>query len=302
MAVKVVVVGDVAARLSVQTERLPRPHQTVPGHGLAQTGSGTGALQAVTAARLGADVQFIGRVGTDVVGDYLLRLLHEANIDTTHVSRDETTASGLVLGFAERADKAMHAEVPGANTRLTEQNVRAAGEAITGADVLVTSLAVPAGAVERALQIANNAGTRRVLKPTPLTATVPERLLRLADVLTPNEGELRTLAQQAAQSEAVPNQLNVCTLGKLGAQWFRQPIGGGELQSGRVPGFNVRAIDVTGAGAAFSTALGVALAEGQATEDAIRFANAVGALTTTQHGIWNAPPTREAVTALLARG
>lgn len=300
MAVKVVVVGDVLAHLTVQAERLPRPHQTVPGNRLTQAGTGTGALQAVTAARLGADVAFVGRVGTDVVGDYLLRVLAADGVDTAHIARDPAHTTGMVLGFMEGAAKAMYSAVPGANARLSEQDVRAAKDAIAGADVLVTSLAVPQGAVERALQIAADGGTRRVLKPAPITATVAERLLRLAEVLTPNEDELRTLAQQATQREAIPGQLNVCTLGRLGAQWFRQPTDGGAVQSGRVPGFTVRAIDPTGAGAAFSAALGVALAEGQPTEDAVRFANAVGALTTTTRGAWDAVPTRAAVTAFLA--
>ena len=299
MGIKVVVVGDIGARLSVQTERLPRPHQTVPGYGLVQSGTGTGALQAVAAARLGAEVCFIGHVGADVVGDYLIKLLTDAGIDTTHITHDDTAASGVVLGFAE-GEKAMFADVPGANAKLTEQHIRAASDAIKTADVLVTALAVPQGAVERALQIASDAKIRRVLKPVPLTS-VTDRLLQLPDVLTPNEEELRALAQQADQREAVPGQLSVCTLGKAGAQWFRQPTEGGEMQSGRVNGFTVRAIDVTGAGAVFSAALGVALAEGQPTEDAIRFANAAGALTTTQRGTWGALPTRDAVEALLKR-
>ncbi len=301
MGVKVVVVGDLLARVTVQTERLPRPHQTVPGYGLAQSVVGTGVVQAVAAARLGADVQFVGCVGADVIGDYLIQALGAVGVGTHHISRHEGTPSGIVLGFAEGGVKPMYAEVPGANATLREQHVRAAGEAIVAADVLVSSLAVPVGAVERALQIAQAGQTRRVVKPTPLTATVPEQVLRLADVLTPNENELRTLAQQAAQREAVPGQLTVCTLGKLGAQWFQQPTDGGDMTSGRVPGFRVRAVDVTGAGAAFSAALGVALAEGQATEAAIRFANAVGARMTTQPGTWGALPSREAVTEQLAR-
>jgi len=297
MRAKVVVVGDLYASLHVHTERLPRPHQTVPGHGFAQGVAGSGALLAVAAARLGADVSFVGAVGRDVNSALLRERFAAAGINTDALVTVDSAPTGVTLHFEGADEKELGAAVPGANDRLTGAHVKAAASVIAKADLLLTTLAPPHAAVERALQIATDNDVRTVLKPEPVSP-IQERLLALAAVLTPNETQLRVLAQHKPATAPRSDQISVCTLAASGAQWFQRH--GGEMKTGRVPGFTVRVTDPTGAGGVFSAALGLRLAEGADLEPAIRFANAAGALTTTERGEWSAAPTREAVEVLLA--
>lgn len=294
--VKAVVVGDFQAQLAVHAERLPRPHQTVSAHGFAAIGGGRGTTQAVTAARMGAAVTFIGRVGDDLNAGVAAHLFQREGIDAAHLTRDHSAPTGVTLTFTDPERKHLSAHAPGANQRLTASDVERAKAAIQGADVLITQLGVPLDAVRAALQIACDSGVKSVLKPTPFTPIPPETLT-LADVVTPNEAELRALALNVAQKQKPPHQITVCTLGAQGAQWFRRE--NATITTGRVPGFVVRAVDVSGAGDVFSAALGVALAEGRALEDAIRFANAAAALSVMKRGGVGSIPARADVDAKL---
>jgi ribokinase len=298
MTVRVVVVGDLQARLSVRTPRLPRPHQTVPGDDFQQGIAGSGVLLALAALHLGARVSLVGAVGDDVNAAHLREQLVTAGIDIAHVVTVTDAPTGVSLHFAESEKKAMGASVPGANARLTGAHVKAAESVIAASDVLLTTLAPAHSAVERALQIAKDNSVLTVLKPEPVSP-VEDRLLALAAVLTPNEEQLRALAQHNPSTPPRPDQINVCTLGAAGAQWFHRD--GDEMKTGRVPGFSVRVVDPSGAGGVFTAALGVQLARGTNLETATRFANAAGALTTTVRGEVDAVPAEADVTALLAQ-
>jgi ribokinase len=289
---KVVVVGDFHAALSVHAERLPRPHQTVGADDFVTIGGGRGTVQAVTAARLGAAVTFIGRVGDDLNAEVAAQLFAGEGISEAHLFRDLSTPTGVTLTFTDPDDKTLRAYVPGANHHLTTADIERARAALTEADVLITQLGVPLEAVGRALEIACENNVTSVLKPTPFTPIPPE-ILALVDFVTPNEDELRALALNVAQKQKPPHQVTVCTLGAQGAQWFRRE--NNTIQTGRVPGFPVRTVDVSGAGDVFSAALGVATAEGHDFKRAIRFANAAAALSTTQRGGVTSVPARAAV-------
>lgn len=297
MAAKIVVVGDVFAQLSAHAVRLPRPYQTAEGVGFYSALTGRGVLQAIAAARLGASVTFVGRVGQDVNAQLVGQILAQEHI-TPHLQPDAEHPTGVRMVIAEDSQRTLAVSVRGANDQLSEQDVKSAEEHIRTADMLLTQFAVPFGAVTRALQLAQKHSVRSVLKPTPYQ-TPPEMLLPLPTVITPNEEELRALAINAANVNT-GEQIAVCTLGASGAQWFQRH--GGQMKTGRVSGFNVRAVDVSGAGDVFSAGLAVALAEGRALEDAVRFANAAAALSTTQRGDINSAPTRAQVEALIGGG
>ncbi|MEM6281717.1 MAG: PfkB family carbohydrate kinase [Chloroflexota bacterium] len=294
---KVVVVGDFHAALSVHTERLPRPYQSVPGTGLATGGAGRGTVQAVAAARLGAAVTFIGRVGTDIHAQVATQLYQTENINIEFLVRDHSAPTGVNLTFHDPEGKWQSAYAPGANARLTASDVERGQRAIAAADVLVTQLGVPQAAVKRALELAREHNVRSVFKPTPF-APIEPATITLADLVTPNEDELRELALNVNPQDAPQKQITVCTLGAKGAQFFQRQ--GGQMKTDRVAGFQKRPVDVRGAGDVFSAALAVALAEGQALTDAIRFANAAGALSVTLRGSVAGAPSRAAVDALVA--
>ncbi|MEL6148021.1 MAG: PfkB family carbohydrate kinase [Chloroflexota bacterium] len=296
--IKVVVVGDFHTALAVHAERLPRPYQSVPGTGFTSAGDGRGTVQAIAAARLGAEVTFIGRVGTDLHAQTAHQLFEKENVNCEFLVRDHSAPTGVDLTFRDPEGKWMSAYAPGANARLSASDVERGKSAIAAAAVLVTQPGAPQAAVKRALELAREQGVRSVFKPTHFADLDVEPIL-LADVVTPNEETLREMALHVNLQDAPQAQITVCTLGPKGAQYFRRDDAG-EMQTDRVAGFQKRPVDVTGAGDVFSVALAVALAEGQALTDAIRFANAAGALSVTVRGSVAGAPSRAAVDALLA--
>jgi ribokinase len=296
----VAVVGSLNLDLVVRTARRPRPGETLVGESFATYIGGKGLNQAIAAARLGARVRMVGRVGADDFGQRLLDALAREGIDAAHVCRDDTAGTGIAAITVDAAGDNSIIIVPGANGRVAPADVDAAADLIAGADVLLLQLEVPLPAVQRAAVIAAEAGVPVVLNPAP-AAPLPDDLLRLVRVLTPNESESERLtglagAADAAMARALlargPRAV-VMTLGGRGALLADGP----RLE--RIPGYPVQVVDTTAAGDAFCAALAVRLAEGADLAAAVRFANAAGALATTAAGAEPSLPRRAAVEALL---
>jgi ribokinase len=293
---RVCVVGSTNIDLTFRAARLPRPGETLAGHGFQLGHGGKGANQAVMAARLGAQVTMVGKVGRDVFGEGALRNYREQGIDTTHVLTDPERPTGVASIVVDDAARNCILVVPGANLGLTPQDVRAAAGAIEGAAVLLCQLEVPLRTVAEALRIARSAGVTTVLNPAP-AVPLPDELLSLADLCVPNEGEIELLTGQTAttvQEVAAaawellrrgPRTV-VVTLGERGA------LIADATSAEHVPAPTVEAVDSSGAGDAFIGALGVSLAEGVPLREAVRRANAVAALSVTRLGTQASFPTR----------
>jgi ribokinase len=192
---------------------------------------------------------------------------------------------------------------PGANATLTPQDVEAAKELITGADVVVMQLETPIESVERAAALAREHGVRVILNPAP-ARPLSDEILSKVSILTPNESEAELLtgvqvtddagAEKAAQALAAKGvEAVILTLGSRGAYVFES--GSGEL----VPGFEVQAVDTTAAGDVFNGTLAVGLSEGMPLTQAVRFANAAAALSVTKLGAQPSAPTRSEIEAFL---
>jgi ribokinase len=291
------VVGSTNIDLTFRTARLPAPGETLAGHGFQLGHGGKGANQAVMAARLGARVTMVGKVGRDVFGEGALRNYREQGIDTAHVLADDTRPTGVASIVVDDEARNCILVVPGANLGLTPQDVRAAAAAIEGADVLLCQLEVPLEAVSEALRIAKAAGVKTILNPAP-AVPLPDELLRLADLCVPNESEIELLTggQTAATLEEVaaaawellkrgPGTV-IVTLGERGA------LIADSTSAEHVPAPRVAAVDSSGAGDAFIGALGVFLAEGAPLREAVLRANAVAALSVTRLGTQASFPTR----------
>lgn len=303
--VRVVVVGSANVDFVVQTPHIPRPGETVLGHNFVMAMGGKGANQAVGAARLGARVSFVARVGQDVFGDQCLEAYRAEGIDTRFVSRDADEATGVAL-IAVAADGENSITVAsGANMRLLPQHVRAAEEIFREADVLVMQLEVPLETVLAAAQLAAKHGVRVVLNPAP-AQKLPSELLALVDVLTPNRIELAMLlgvqeaeivglddAQLAERALSLGVANAVITLGAEGA------LVADARGAQRVPPFRVQPVDTTAAGDAFNAGLAVALGRGEPLVTAARYGAACGALATTKVGAQPSLPRAEEVEALL---
>jgi ribokinase len=301
MTAKIVIVGSFNTDLTSYMERMPRPGETVSGRKFVTGPGGKGSNQAVAAARLGADVTFIGRVGQDVFGDLALKTWEQEGINTRYVVRDPEHATGVAPIFVDDTGENSIVVVLGANLNIQAADVDAAADLIAQADIVLTQLEINYDMVAYALQAAKQRGVKTILNPAP-AGHLPAEVVALADFITPNETELEVLsgksgltAEQAARSLLTHDgQTVVVTLGAQGAQYVRQDA------TGVIPTFKVNVVDTTGAGDAFNGGLAVALAEGKPLTEAIAFANATAALCVTRPGTAPSMPRRDEVEALLA--
>ena len=193
MTAKIVVVGSFNADLVSYTERMPRPGETVHGDRFATGAGGKGSNQAVAAARLGADVTFVGRVGNDVFANLAYEIWDAEGVNYDFVSRDAEVATGVAPILVDSSGENMIVVVLGANLRLRESDIDAARDRIAEADALVVQREINLDIVPYALRTAKDLGVSTILNPAPADGTSPETI-QLADIITPNEIELETLS------------------------------------------------------------------------------------------------------------
>ncbi len=279
----VVVVGSANLDLVATVERLPGAGETVSGTGYAEYPGGKGLNQAVAAARSGARTAFVGAVGHDAAGTALLEVMHREGIDTTHVGVVPEPTGRALIGVSAAAENSIIV-VPGANGTVD-------GEAVPAGRVVLAQLEVPLEAVRRAFAAARAQGALTVLNPAPAFA-LPDDVLALCDVLTPNEHEVELLGG-VDHLLSLGARAVVVTLGARGAALHTA-----EGDQAIAP-FAVTPVDTTAAGDTFSGSLCARLAAGDDLPAALRFAAAAGALCTTTAGAVPSIPTAAAVRALL---
>jgi ribokinase len=302
---RIAVLGLFAADLTSRVSRLPRWHETLEGLGATLGPGGKGSNQAIAAARLGAAVSFIGKVGADPFGAMAMRLYDQEGIDRAHLatSSSEPTGTALILLDVGSGHNAIVVN-GGATATLTEAELDRAEPAIRSVDVFLLTLEVPAALIARAVAMARRAAVPIVLNPAPAKA-FDWSLLPAIDFVTPNEVEAASLlgvpvsgvedAQRAAREfRARGAATAIVTLGERGAV-----LSSAEHEA-HLPAFAVpKVVDTTGAGDAFNGALAVALAERRPLLEAARFASAAAALSVTARGAGNSMPGRAEVEALL---
>lgn len=287
----------------VKSPRIPRPGETVLGGSFTMVPGGKGANQAVAAARLGAEVTFVARVGSDAFGVDTLERLRGEGIVTDYITQDPEASHGVALILVDQSGENAIAVAPGANARVSPEDVERAEVAISECDVVLLQLEVPLPAVERSVELARKHGKTVILNPAPYLA-VPDRVLQRIDILTPNETEAEMLlgggeaglSGVAGTAEELLRRGVGCvivTLGKEGVLVVRPD------EQFRVPGRRVKAVDTTAAGDAFCGALAVRVAEGAEFREAVRFAVAASALSVTRLGAQSSLPSRTEVEALL---
>jgi ribokinase len=301
---RICVVGSCMIDLISMVPRLPSMGETLVGRSFQIGYGGKGANQAAAAAKLGARVSMVSRVGKDVFGDGTLANLRSLGIDATYVSRDDQRFSGVAPILVD--DEAQNAIViiPGANYGITSDDVRAARAEIEAADIVCCQLEVPVEATLEAFRVARAAGVMTILNPAP-AAPLPDELLALTDICVPNEIEAQMLTHRrvktVTEATAAAQDLStrgpravIVTLGSRGAVLVT-----GEVKM-YVPPVHVHAVDPTGAGDEFIGALAVSLAEGRALVDAVHRAVAAAALSVTHIGTQVAFPLAADVDQMLA--
>ena len=298
MKPNIVVVGSANTDMVVRVTHLPQTGETVLGGRFVMAQGGKGANQAVAAARL----------GLDTFGDQALSAYQAEGIDTRYLKRDSAAASGVALILVDEAGENVIAVAPGANGELSLGDVRAAEDAFRRADCLLLQLEIPLATVQEAAALAHHYQVPVVLNPAP-AAQLPDELLKRVSVLTPNENEAALLAgasvdvrgglAEAARAlyaglSARGVKTMIVTLGEAGALLLNGPE-----KSQLIPGFKVQAVDTVACGDAFSAAIAVALARRMLLPEAVRYANAAGALTATKPGAQPSLPTAREVEQFL---
>ncbi len=300
--VRVVVAGSNNFDMVVNLERVPREGENLLATNLKFFPGGKGANQAVAVARLGAQSTLIGAVGQDVIGDFLLGNLEKSGINTRWVKRDPGRATGCAFIAIYPSGNNTIVVDPAANYTLTPGEIDAAQESIGAADAVLTVLEIPIETVEAVLRAGRKAGKLTILDAGP-PRKCSEEVLRLADIVSPNETELEALTGEAVGSREAVRKAAEKLLG-LGAKTVVVKMGsdGSMLVtaegSRHFPAHRIQPVDPTAAGDAFTAALTIKLAAGTPIEDAIRYANAAGALAVTKRGAIPSLPTREEVEAL----
>jgi ribokinase len=300
MTPRIAVAGSLMMDLVVRAPRLPVAGESLISHSLRTFPGGKGGNQAVAAARLGASVWMIGRVGDDDFGRSLRAGLEVEGIDCRHVKVDPNMGTGVAVPIVlDSGENAIFA-IPQANLGISAAEVEHDRAVIEAADALLLQFEIGMDATFAAASIASAAGIRVILNPAPI-APFPHGLLELASVIVANEIEAAALVPEAAGDHLAEltglrrhAPAAVITLGEAGCV---ADFGAGTLSC---PAFSVRAVDSVGAGDAFCGALGVALARGFEPHAALRFANAVAALAVTRPGAQSSLPALAEVEPLLA--
>ena len=295
----VVVVGKANIDYLVRGPRLPTPGQSVNGDAFQEAAGGKGANQAVGAARLGARVALVARVGRDQRGDAVLATLHDESVETRFVTRDPEAPTGVALCQVGASGEKQILSAAGANARLDAACVRDAAPALTEARVVLCQLGIPLDAVAETVRIARSGRALVMLDPGP-PAPIPDELIAQLDVIRPNTSEAQILTGIAVYDRWSAREA-AFELIRRGAKTAAVQAGEhGDLVVSRgqelwLPRFEVKRIDATGAGDAFASAFAVCLAEGKPLEEAGPFASAAAALATTVLGAQASLPRRVAV-------
>ncbi len=295
---KICVIGSLNIDLTVTMPRFHLPGETIFGTDFKTYTGGKGGNQAVAAAKLGADVLMVGCLGDDSNAEIYRKLMEELQIKDC-VKTVPGVPSGVALIEVDSKGENRIIVISGANMAVDKDWIDANWHVISEYDVFLFQLEIPMDTICYAAEKLHAAGKTVILDPAP-AAPLSDELIRSLDYIIPNETELSMLSgcgtELESEIEAGARKLlergckNVIV--KMGA---RGAMSVNAERTKMMHGFKVKAIDTTAAGDSFNAGFGYALASGKTIEDAISFANAVGALSTTAVGAQGAMPTAEQV-------
>ena len=295
----IAVVGSSNMDLVVKSKRIPVTGETILGGDFIMVPGGKGANQAVAAAKVGAQVFFIAKLGDDIFGLQSLNNFKKEGVNTKYVLQTQDAPSGVALIMVDDEGNNIIVVAPGANHKLSPEDVQAAEPDIASAGALVAQLEVPIETIEFAAKLANKSNVPFILDPAPAQKLSAE-LLNMVDVLTPNETEAQILTgvevKDQGSAEVAAQKLLECgvknvilTMGATG--YLSVGKEGKEFVAAR----KVTAADSTAAGDAFTGSLAVGLAKGQTLSEAALFANDVAAVSVTRMGAQPSMPTIEEI-------
>ncbi|WDI00523.1 ribokinase [Paenibacillus urinalis] len=290
---KVTVIGSSSMDLVVTSNKRPGAGETVLGESFKTVPGGKGANQAVAAARLGAEVTMIGRVGDDHYGEIILNNFKQNGVNVDYVEPVTEMESGTAHIILAEGDNSI-VVVKAANDEVTPAYVDQIVEVIKNSDIVLIQQEIPEETVEHVAALCSELGVPLMLNPAP-ARSVSDEVIEKAAYITPNEHEAKIIFDGASVENSLrkyPNKLFI-TEGKNGVRYYD---GTEEIL---VPSYAVEAVDTTGAGDTFNAAFAVALAEGKSLQDSIKFANRAASLSVMKFGAQGGMPTRKEVEANL---
>ena len=303
---KILVLGSTNMDFVVEVDRMPQVGETLMSLRFDRIPGGKGANQACACARLGGDITFLSAVGQDDLGEKALAQLIDSGADCTEVARVGSLSTGMAIIYVDRVGNNSIVVVPGANGACDRTYLRQKQPLLSGADILLAQLEIPADGVYEALRQAHAMGKNTILNPAPAPESIPDDVLCTLDYITPNETELdkltgcgaETIGQirsgaQALLDRGVGNV--IVTLGSRGAYFKNQSM------ERLFPAPKVQAVDTTAAGDTFNGALAVKIAEGADICQAISFANCAAALSVSRKGAQVSVPYRPEAEAFLKK-
>lgn len=302
----IAVFGSINIDLTTYSKALPRPGETLHGDRYAIGLGGKGCNQAAAASKLGGDTTLIGRIGQDDFGQTALAALADLGVSAQAVARDKAINTGIaVIGVDEKAENCITV-IGGANMAIDETDISAQKTHFDRADILLLQLEIPLDAAMAAAKLVRAHGGRVILDPAPAPKEgLSDGILSQVDIITPNETETELLTglrpsspdEAAIAAEVLRARGVSIAIIKLGARGVYFSDG---TNHGFVEPYQVTSIDSVAAGDCFNGGLAYALDQGNSLQEAVQFAAACGALSTTKRGAAPSAPTLAEVKALMA--
>ncbi len=292
----VLIIGSSNMDLNIYSQRFPKPGETVTGGVYKQFLGGKGANQAVGSVRSGSKTFFIGKVGIDAFGNDMISQLENEGVNTEHVIRDPHESSGVAFILIDETGENMISVAPGANFKLTPEEVQANSEVIKNAKCLIVQMEIPIETIEEIFKIAKQGEVIKILNPAPLKP-ISLSILNNIDIIIPNEGELLQLHSLLKLKELVGNSKDriiqaskdisrfgiktiITTLGNKGCILYDAT----EDKITEVPAFKVQAIDTVGAGDCFNGVVASKLCQGENILTSVKYATAAASIAITRQG------------------
>ncbi|MFB9770131.1 ribokinase [Lactiplantibacillus modestisalitolerans] len=300
---KVTVLGSLNVDTILRFKRFPKPGETLPLAGKSVAGGGKGANQAIAASRAGAETTFIGKVGQDREGNFMVRQLTDSGVDDQYVQHSNAANTGTAFILLDQSSENRILIDGGTNQQVTPADVDAAKQVIAASDFLVAQFETPLAATIHGFELAHAANCRTILNPAPATTAVPAELLAVTDLIVPNETETETLTgvhvtdeasmvEGAHKLQALGVANVIITVGSKGAFWMRGQ------EHGFVPAYRVRAVDTTAAGDTFIGALSSVLKPDFSNlAEAVRLSNRASSLAVQKLGAQPSIPTYAEIAA-----
>ncbi len=299
---KCAVIGSINMDMVISVPRFAKPGETLNGNSFQTVPGGKGANQAIALAKLGIPVKMAGKVGKDSFGEQYLEHFRKTGVDTSAIGVENGVSTGIADIAVDASGENSIIVVAGANGLCDAAWLDTVLEQTKDCDIFLLQLEIPKDTVEECIRRLHAMGKTILLDPAPAVALSEETLSRV-DYVTPNETELAIitpeLPENATPEERINHliQNNHCTvIHKRGGSGAYIGTANGITH---VPGFKVKAVDTTAAGDTFNAGFAAGLAMNLSIEEAVKLANAAGALAVTAFGAQSGMPTMEQVEALM---